>query len=236
MKTRVFTFWEGRMPSYLRMCLDTWQCPFTILTFDTVSKYTNSLPKQLFQLSLPKIADYIRVHVLRDNGGYWMDVDTIMLNNLLPTATILGDPTTRISTIGFLHTEPMAPMFVLWAKYQDLILNHRSSDILKICAKWNVMGNAFIDRYLKHDKNVIIGAIQKYWPELSCGVNNSTHYLSYNTFYFENSYSVKPIYDNFDMLMLHNSWTPAYYKNASREEVLNMDCTLSNILRSYGTR
>ena len=34
-----------------------------------------------------------------------------------------------------------------------------------------------------------------------------------------------------DMLMLHNSWTPEFYRYMSKSNILKHDCTISNILR-----
>ena len=111
------------MPEYLKLCLDTWKFQFVILDYNNLSQYTDKIPEKVKQLTLPKIADYIRVHVLRDNGGYWLDTDTVMLSDSLPEFTILGDDKIRTNTIGFLHTEAKSPMFSEWAKFQDDVLS-----------------------------------------------------------------------------------------------------------------
>jgi len=119
MSEKIYTFWEGKMPDYLKLCMETWKFPYIVLNYDNISQYTNKIPEKIKQLTLPKIADYVRVHVLRDNGGIWLDTDTIMLSDKLPTECILGDEYKRTNTIGFLQTEPNSEFFVKWAKYQD---------------------------------------------------------------------------------------------------------------------
>ena len=52
----------------------------------------------------------------------------------------------------------------------------------------------------------------------------------YKRFYFRESYHLADIRST-DMIMLHNSWTPGWYKRLSKESVLLGSCTLSNILR-----
>ena len=48
--------------------------------------------------------------------------------------------------------------------------------------------------------------------------------------YFKENYKLSDLRQT-DMLMLHNSWTPEWFKYASRDKILNTECTLSNILR-----
>ena len=99
----IFTFWEGPMPAYIKMCMDTWRHPFTLLTYDNLHNYTNLLvDERLKRFTMPQIADVVRVHVLRDQGGCWLDADTIMVTDKLPRVNILGNPKARTGTIGML--------------------------------------------------------------------------------------------------------------------------------------
>ena len=52
----------------------------------------------------------------------------------------------------------------------------------------------------------------------------------YHRFYFQKSYNLVDIMQT-DMLMLHNSWTPGWYKQMSEDEVLKHGCTMSNMIR-----
>ncbi len=225
MSEQVFTFWEGKMPGYIRLCLDTWKVPFTILTYDNLGKYTDLPLDKLKRFTLPQIADCVRVHVLRDNGGYWLDADTIMVTDRLPDAVILGDPEKRINTIGMLHTEPHAEMFEEWALVQDWILKKNT-----VSRYWALMGNDFTDPYLYDHKEVKIGRIDDYWPETYMIPGDRYRMFKYMKFYFRESYHLADIRST-DMIMLHNSWTPGWYKRLSKESVLSGNCTLSNILR-----
>lgn len=218
----VYTFWEGVMPAYIKLCLNTWHIPFTVLNYDNLHSYTELPLQKLKRYPLAQQADCIRVHVLRDNGGYWLDADTILLINKLPDVTILGDNSTRINSVGYLHTVPRTDMFVQWAAYQDNVLNTPTADF-----HWAMMGNAFTDKYLKQHKEITIGDIYKYWLETNNDINRQEKYLQ---FYFEQQHRFKDVNAK-DMIMLHNSWTPEWYKQLSRDEALANGCTLSNILR-----
>ena len=49
-----------------------------------------------------------------------------------------------------------------------------------------------------------------------------SRYEKYQTFYFERDYHLSDIQPT-DLLMLHNSWTPEWYKKLSLDEVLSID-------------
>jgi len=227
MTDKVFTFWDGdKMPAYIKLCMETWSFPYTLLTFDNLHEYTDlPITDGLCRFSLPQISDCIRVHVLRDRGGYWLDADTIMLTDSLPEATILGDPEARTNSIGFLRSEPHADMFEEWAQYQDKVISDPDAS-----CHWAVMGNMFTDAYLKRHPEIVIGSIEDYCPETYIIPGDITRYRKYLRFYFDTSYQLYDIY-NAGMLMLHNSWTPNWFKALDADGVNKCQCTLANILR-----
>ena len=225
---KVFTFWEGYLPKYIDLCMYSWEFFFTVLNFANLHKYTDITPGQLDLLrnfTLPQVADFVRVHVLRDNGGVWLDADTIMTGDKLPKETMIGDPEARTVSIGYLRTEAQSDMFVEWAKFQDdVILN---TDNAKF---WNCFGNAFTDLYVANHKEITIAQIGRSFPETYMIEGNASRYRKYEQFYFERRYKLKDIKPT-NMIMLHNSWTPEAYKKLTVKEILDDDRTLSNILR-----
>ena len=221
---KLFTFWEGPMPAYIDLCLRTWKRPFTLLTYDNLHEYTDIRIEQYLGFTLPQIADAVRVHVLRDQGGYWMDADTIMLTGKLPEATVLGNPETRTNSIGFLHSEPHSEMFTEWAKYQDEVIANPDASY-----HWSVMGNDFTDPYVREHMDITIGHIKNCCPETYMIKGNISRYEKYHQLYFDKKYHLSDLHDT-DMLMLHNSWTPTWYKNMTADDVLAANYTLSNIL------
>ena len=221
----IFTFWEGKMPAYIDLCMKTWEFPFIVLTYDNLHQYTDLGIKKMKWLTLPQIADCVRVHVLRDNGGYWLDADTIMITDNLPEENMIGYPETRANTIGFLHAEPDSKMFEEWAEYQDRMLDRQNAP-----CHWSMFGNAFTDDYVKEHMDISICNVENCWPETYMIRQAVPRSEKYQRFYFGSSYTLADIRET-DMLMLHNSWTPGWYKQLSEREVLEADCTLSNILR-----
>ena len=218
----IFTFWEGTKPAYISMCLQTWKLPYTMLNYNNVNQYTDLPLDRLKRFTLPQIADVVRVHVLRDHGGYWLDADTIMINPQMPVTDMVGNSDERTNTIGLLYSAPGSEMFKAWAEYQDKIINSESTSL-----SWSLMGNEFTDDYVKAHKDIRIHDVTKYWPETYM-IQGGQRMDKYRRFYFDSSFRLSDINET-DLLMLHNSWTPAWYKESSAP--LEYDCTMSNILK-----
>lgn len=230
MADKIFTFWEGPMPPYIRLCVSTWKFPFTYLNYKNLHEYTDLPIEPLQRFTLPQIADAVRVHVLRDQGGVWLDADTIMLKDQLPEEDLIGDPEARTVSIGYLRArEAHTDLFDAWAEYQDKVIADPISD-----ANWDVLGNRFTDHYLQTHKEIRIAQVRPCWPETYMINGNANRLHKYREFYFESAYSIGDLLPT-SMLMLHNSWTPEWYKNLLIREALRRTCTLSNILREVLT-
>ena len=221
----VFTFWEGKMPGYIKLCMDTWKVPYTVLNYGNVLDYTDIDIERLKRFTLPQISDCVRVHVLKDQGGYWIDADTIMITGKLPDTDMVGCPEKRTNSIGLLYSEPHSQMFTEWAKFQDEIIAGCDTS-----PYWATMGNAFTDDYVKQHEEVRIFSVENYWPEVYMVSDNIPRWQKYRRFYFEEHHTLADIRPT-DLLMLHNSWTPEWYKTLPECKVLDANCTMSNILR-----
>lgn len=225
----IYTFWEGKMPAYIKLCMQTWKHDYTMLTYDNLNQYTDLPISELRKhFTLPQIADIVRVHVLRDNGGYWLDTDTIMITDELPTENMMGYVEERTNTIGYLYTEPNSEMFRKWAKYQDNIIDSADLDITPL--SWDIVGNRFTDPYVKEHKEISICDVSNKWAETYMIDVDIPRPDKYKYLYFVESYHLSDLKPT-NMLMLHNSWTPNWYKLLSKEQILDNTCTMSNILR-----
>lgn len=223
----IYTFWEGGMPEYIKLCLETWKFDYTMLNYDNLNEYTDlTIDDRLNRFSYPKIADCVRVHVLRDNNGYWLDADTIMLSTELPKENMIGYPSNRAHTIGYLYVEAAnSHMYREWANYQDGVLHNEN-----VVDTWDIMGNAFSDKYVKEHEDITIADVTNCWAETYMIKGYPSRRDKYNKLYFNSKFTLADFRPT-NMLMLHNSWTPEWYKQLSKDEVLSDDCTMSNILR-----
>ena len=216
------------MPAYIDLCLRTWKVPYTLLTYDNLHEYTDLPIEPLKRFTLPKVADAVRVHVLRDHGGYWLDADTIMITDKLPTTNLIGYPDKLESTAGFLYADrPNSDLFTAWAEYQDGVIAD-----LNCSQHWSVLVNMFSDPYVRKHPKVTISPVRNCWPETYMIPLNMSRYDKYQQFYFGGNGSCHlSDLDPTNMIMLHNSWTPDWYKAMSADDVLAINYTLSNILR-----
>ena len=225
----VFTFWEGPMPDYIKLCMKTWTINPIILNYKNLNDWTDLPISKLKTFTLPQISDAVRAHVLRDHvGSYWLDTDTIFLNDKLIDENIIGDPVTRTHSTGVSHSTPdTIEFFKEWSDYQDKVINNP-----KHSNHWSVLVNMFTDTYVPDHKEVKIYDISVCRPELYI-INSGSSSSKYKEFYFDtkHSYKLSDIKPDTDFLVLHNSWTPAWYKQLSESEVLQHGCTLSNILK-----
>ncbi len=83
---KVFTYWEGYMPPYIKYCLGTLQTrvkDHIILDSTSVEHYISNLHFRWRQIRwLAQKVDLIRLAVLYKYGGIWADADTIWINDV----------------------------------------------------------------------------------------------------------------------------------------------------------
>lgn len=222
---KIYTFWEGAMPEYIKLCMNTWKFEYVLLNYSNLNDYTDLNVEKIKRFTLPQISDIVRVHVLRDNGGIWTDADTIMIGETLPEENMVGIPETRGAHCGYLNFEKEHPMLIKWARHQDSVIN---SDVKNV--SWDTFVNSFSDKYIQRHEEITIRSRRNIVPE-SYMIKDDLTKQQYLKFYFESKYHLSDI-EPTEMIMLHNSWTPKWYKDLSKADVLKSDlCTMSNILK-----
>lgn len=89
---RLWLYWENRKgqttPTHIKLCqesvkLNCNDIGVTLLTDKNIEKYLPNL-RNLSHLSLPHKADYIRLAILNEYGGMWIDSDIIVYKSLRP--------------------------------------------------------------------------------------------------------------------------------------------------------
>ena len=41
MNEQIFTFWEGELPEYIKLCMATWKFPYKVLNYSNLKEYTD---------------------------------------------------------------------------------------------------------------------------------------------------------------------------------------------------
>ena len=154
-------YWENKpgtvRPAFLDLCIDTVynHCndKFSIRVLDKKTQY-NYLPHlraDLQQLPIPQKTDYLRIALLYQYGGIWMDVDTIVMSDLSPIITKLED----YDFVGFGctgHTcqngKPRPSNQLLAARKGSILMNgvlHRLNTILDKKANHSNFTHTYFD-------------------------------------------------------------------------------------------
>lgn len=187
------------------------------------------------KLMLMHIADAIRVALLAKHGGIWLDADTIVLS---PNAekyfqpdekhrtVIFGNLKNKICHIAFINTPPNAVCMNLWREFiKEKIWNLKPSTPVN----WDFFGNTFINDYAKkypHEIEIIDHV--EVTPEINTPFMPDNRQNAYIDFFFRKNLHLADI--KADMMLLHNSWTPAAFKQLSPGDFFRIDCTMTNVL------
>ena len=245
-KPYLWQYWEGPMPSYIKLCMETVDkhCSedFNIqrLNESNITEYLPELKEfenKISKLIIPHKVDIYRIMLLYKYGGIYLDADVIVLRN--PREII--DKLKQYDFVGFGCTGNVCkngynkPSNWLLASRQDTILMGRILD--KLIKKINKT-----DKFEYHDlgKNII-------WEELDkLKKEDYTYYHYPNTIdgtrdkygrwvTSDRIFSNIPIdYDdeeNMMFLIIYNSVVNDKIKTMSREEILNKDWNYSKFIK-----
>ena len=271
MTKRIFTFWEPKekIPAYLKLCIKTWQknlpaYEIVMLDYSELEKWLgkNYYDKFLYSkvFSLPKQADAIRCAILKNYGGIWFDLDTIVFSS--KAAEIFNKNSKFIIVdkhLGLLSAQKDSSILQNWEKDVRISINNHkffcrnqftyiltcifAPKIAKKLKRWNCLGNAIVDKYLdinNPQKALILNKKELcILPELNWAeennidlYNNNEHIKNYTKFYYEENHIDYILKNNTcGLIELHNSRALDNYKNLSEKDFLNMNNTISNLIK-----
>lgn len=246
----IFSFWEPRnkIPYYLQLCMETWKkflpdSSVTILDMKNVENYVDfsTLGKggidKLFsgRFSYMLMADVIRVMLLKQHGGIWLDLDTIILSSRAEKMfarnknfllSFFGDPVKRSVHLASINSIPNAEVMNLWFEFIKGKLENLNADTV---VAWDFFGNSFINDYAKnHTEEIEIIDRRLVMPEIPLISDSVSAEKAYHEYYFFQSRHIEDV--PADMLFLHNSWTPQIFKTIGRNEFIRCNFTMANVL------
>lgn len=209
------------------------------------------------RMSLAKQSDALRAALLNEHGGIWLDADTIITGNDFitrnPNADVImiGRPKTDGVIYGaFIYAAHAHTAFISeWynalprriAKYRFMykhkIIRKFMKSAWRAAENWDYCVNAIIDKlgkkYTVPDFYCIdrddIGALPEYQSPLN--VDNIDKAELYKRFYFEPENAKSVLKNTHGIILLHNSWTPANYRNMTEKQFMSQNILLTNILK-----
>ena len=114
MKYRLYTYWEGEMHPYLKICRDTIlknsKCEVIILGKKDVQEHK--------ELPINLKVDYLKAKTIYKNGGFWIDADMIVLKDLRPLWEYL-DQNDFVGIPGFFGANKSSKMLKRWIDGMD---------------------------------------------------------------------------------------------------------------------
>jgi len=243
----IYTFWEpkGSIPAYLRLCMQTWKTnapdfEITVLDHNDILPFLSraELPADpIMQLPLQIQKDAIQAAVLLNDGGFFMDVDMIILNTLQPVFEFLEQSEAVLFSnhLAFIAARPGAAVI---DRSTEAIREKLEGVDAKTLAQapWDFVGNSITNSLFKSSPRSHVLQLDKhkyaFTPETIHFLNKGGPVKQYREFWFDSHEPETPFYRNQFLIALHNSWTPNSYKNLNEDDLLAEPCLLSSTLKN----
>lgn len=152
----VFIYWTGsdyslikilRKLIYLKSENET-AYKVNFITRNNVKDYIKNLPECFDSLLPAHQADFIRVNVICDYGGIWLDSDVILMDNLSSLFNLIKEKdgffikqNNEIIYNGLFGSKPDTPLMLDWQNYINNILLIKKNNIY-----WEEIGNTYLQK------------------------------------------------------------------------------------------
>jgi hypothetical protein len=153
---RIFTFWEpkGQLFPYLELCRKTWDINlpgYEIITLD-YSNMAEYLDPDVYDwsalrlLSLPMQKDALMVAVLKEHGGVFMDLDTLVLADIAPLIekTQKSEVVMLGSHMAFIAARPNSLVLADWLSRIQKKLSLLKNREIEEKISWDFIGNGIL--------------------------------------------------------------------------------------------
>ena len=143
-KRNVFLFWIGKeykLISILRNIIylhSTNGIGYNIIliTHENINNYVNDIPEYFYDLCPAHQADFVRVNVICDYGGIWLDSDTLVLDSLDSLFDIIDNnegflikQNNNILSNGIFGSEKGTPFMKEWKNKMRIMLDSKKGKI-----------------------------------------------------------------------------------------------------------
>jgi glycosyltransferase involved in cell wall biosynthesis len=159
----IFIYWTGKEYSLIKLLRKLIYAhsenekyyKVHLITTNNILEYIKELPECFNLLRPAHQADFIRVNVICDYGGIWLDSDTLVIDNLTSLFDILKEKdgffikqNNEIIWNGIFGSIANTKLMKDWKKYINNILNTKKNNI-----KWEELGNIYLHYNYLHSSN-----------------------------------------------------------------------------------
>jgi len=158
----IFTFWEprGEMIPYLQLCRRTWEknlpdYEIIVLDYSNIGAFIDEGvydSSVLRRLSLPMQKDAIMVAVLKKYGGTFMDIDTLVLQDILPIINKLKNTEVVMfdEHLAFLSARAGSHVLTQWLEgIQQKLRRLAKEEYPAAELRWDYIGNSALTGVLE---------------------------------------------------------------------------------------
>ena len=214
-KLPIFSYWEGKKPAYIEMCQESLfrHCgdDFEIIIMDEGYPGPKGGKRNL---SINHKTDWIKVDRVFRRGGFWIDADMIVMQNLLPLVEFFKS----YSFIGI-------PGFFGAPKYSRTLKTWRARMKKRMAEKKKLGFSDLIQPLLK---NRSFKEFEPLTKEMICPIYHTGDEF-WNFFESRNLDDfVKP---NTFVVTLYNSAFSEQFNNMTRQEILSQNWLISKMFK-----
>ena len=190
-RLKIFSFWEprGNVTPYVQLCRETWDkrlMDFEIVDLDhsNLEEYLGAGTldlNALKQVGLAAQKDAVMIAVLHRHGGLFMDMDTLVVDDLSPILQLLRRTGVVMfeQHVAFVAARKDATLITLWlAGVKRNLARISSGEVHPASIQWDYLGNApMTTAYLELiDRSILLRMIRRtalgrrFWPSAATGV------------------------------------------------------------------
>jgi hypothetical protein len=168
MNKNIFIYWVGNIPTLIKI-LRTLIYSYSINNYNlhlidhtNLLKYVQNIPNNFYDLKPAHQADFVRVNVIYEYGGIWLDSDVLVLSNLENLFNVIKKDN------GFFILENNTILYngVFGSKKKTLLFNEWKTRINNVLNKktdieWTEIGNDMLEK-IKNEKPELFSGYRIY--------------------------------------------------------------------------
>jgi len=142
-----------------------------LITNENINEYIKELPHYFRKLCPAHQADFVRVNVICDYGGIWLDSDTLVLNSLDDLFTIIENKkgffireNNRILCNGIFGSKKNMPLMIEWRKNMFNKLEEKKGKINWCDIGNNMLQNMYDNNKKLYDNYEIFNGLDNMYP------------------------------------------------------------------------
>jgi alpha-N-acetylglucosamine transferase len=201
-----------------------------LINKDNIKNYIKNIPDYFYKLLPAHQADYVRVCVICDNGGIWLDSDTLVMDDLNTLFNIIKNKNgffikenNKILWNGIFGSKANTPLMLEWKEKMINILNKKENTI-----EWAEIGCTLLEKIKNSNPEYysnykIFNGLDNIYPVNFDKCVNEFIYKSYDNY--------KNIKKNYQPLIVLVNSVYKELENLDTKDILNINIPLNYFIQ-----